>query len=96
MKKIFHAHKFPLPLKVALILLVWQSFNLLSLFNHVPHSVLLTTRRKKPVENIVGKGENAGDHNVFYYVQNKELKFLNSVLSIWMGIVLKFCHLVKS
>ena len=41
----------------------------------------LTTVRKKPFENIVGKGENAGfsfSHNVFYPLQNK-FKFFSHI-----------------
>ena len=34
-------------------------------FNPLPPSRLLTTLKKEPFENIKGKGENAGNHNVF-------------------------------
>ena len=79
----------------------YQTVTGLSLYHTIP---TLTTPNKKPFENIVGKGENAGNqhillfpHNVFYPSQ-KNFQFLShiycylQILSIWT--CLKFCHLV--
>ena len=59
---------------------------------------LLTTPTVKRFENIVEKGENAGNHNVFYPSQNifqnfSHIYFVVHVLSIWTS--LQFCYLVK-
>ena len=67
---------------------------------------LLTTLWKQPFENIVGKGENAGNQHFLLFPQcflpfPKQISILHShlfcclqMLSIWSS--LKFCSLVKS
>ena len=69
-------------------------------------SILLTTLRKKPSENIVGKGENAGKQHFLLFPQcfllfTKQISNLQSllfcclqILSIWTS--LKYCRLVMS
>ena len=81
-----------------------QYFNPLKLFT--TQSRLLTTLRKKPFENIVGKGENAGNQHFLLLPQcflpspkqisvfDTHLNCCLQMLSIWTG--LKFCHLVMS
>ena len=64
------------------------------------------TQPVKPFENIVGKGENAGNQHfllfplVFYPLQNKFQIFCNISLVVctWFqfGPIEKFCRLVKS
>ena len=39
------------------------------LINSLPHNPDFTTLRSKPYENIVGKGQNAGDHNFLLFPQ---------------------------
>ena len=73
----------------------------LTLYHTVPTFTDLETRSL--FENIVGKGENAGNHyshNVFYPSQSK-FQFLSRIYfvvckkpSIWTSLY--FCHLVKS
>ena len=40
-------------------------------------SRLIATLRKKPFENFLGKGEHAGNHNVFYTIKDKIHYFNN-------------------
>ena len=49
--------------------------------NPLPHNPDLTILKGKASENIVGKGENAGNHNVFYTFQNK-FQFFSHILSV--------------
>ena len=79
-------------------------FPVLKLFT--TQSRLLTTPRKKPFENIVGKGENAGNQHFLLFpqcflpYQRQELSFelhlfcRLQMLSIWSRP--KNCRLVKS
>ena len=77
----------------------------LTLYHTIP-TFTLTTLWKKPFENIVGKGENAGNQHFLLFPQYflpfpKQISILDSLfncglqmLLIWIG--LKFCRLVKS
>ena len=55
-------------------------------------SRLLTTLRKKPFKNIVGKGENAGNQH-FHLFPQCFLPFPKQMLSIWTS--LRFCLFVN-
>ena len=69
-------------------------------------SLLLTPLRKKPFENTIGKGENAGNQHFLLFPQcflpfPEQISIFQSplfcrleMLSIWTG--LKFCRVVKS
>ena len=69
-------------------------------------SQILTTLKKKPLENSVGKGENAGNQHFLLFPQcfllfPKQISIFDShlfcclqVVSVWTS--LKFCRLVKS
>ena len=85
-----------------------QVFNFVINFNYTiftTQSRLLTTPTKKPFENIVGKGENAGNQHFLLFPQcflpfTRQISNFQSclfcclqMLSIWTG--LKFCRLVK-
>ena len=71
-------------------------------FNSLPHNRLLTTLKKMPFENIVGKGENAGNHHFLLFTQcfltiPKRISVFKlhlfcclQMLSIWTS--LKFCR----
>ena len=71
------------------------------------HTILLTTLRKEAFENILGKGENAGNQHFllfpkcFLHIPEQisifeliPLFYRLQMLSIWTS--LKFCCLVKS
>ena len=74
--------------------------------NSATQSGLLTTLYKKPFENIVGKGENAGNQHFLLFPKcfllfPKQISVFQShlfcrlkMLSIWTS--LSFCCLVKS
>ena len=70
------------------------------------HSQILTNLKKKPFENIVRKGENAGNQHFLLFLQcfqpfprkiaifELHLFCHQQIFSVWNG--LKFCCLVKS
>ena len=82
---------------------VFGNYHYLTLY----HTILtLTSLKKKPFENIVGKGENAGNHHFLLFPQcflptPKRISVFKlhlfchlQMLSIWTR--LKVCHLVYS
>ena len=80
-------------------------FTILPMENFEPHSGLLTTLKKRPFENIVGKGENADNQHFlllpqcFSHIKKEFALKLNlfcglQMLSIWTSQ--EICHLVKS
>ena len=72
----------------------------------LPHNANFKLPLKKPFENFVGKGENAGNQHFLLFLQcflpfSEQISVLQShlfcrqqMLSIWTS--LKICHLVKS
>ena len=68
------------------------------LLNSLQHNPDLTTLRKKPFENIVGKGENAGNQHFLFFPQcflpfPKQISIFDThsncrlqILSIWTGL----------
>ena len=91
-------------LSLIFFFLVFKGFSSVKLLT--TQSRLLTTLRKKPFENIVGKGENAGNKHFLLFPQcfisfSKQISIFQShlfcrlqMLSIWTS--LKFCRWVQS
>ena len=88
-------------------LIVWIALWTVNTYSDTTtQSQLLTTQTEKPFENIVGKGENAGNLHFLLFPQcflpfTKQISIFQSplfcrlhMLSIWTS--LKFCRLVKS
>ena len=94
--------------------MICYNYDLVSLLHHYctnnypisTQSLVLTTLRKKPLENIVGKGENAGNQYFllcpqYFLLFTKQISNLQSllfcclqILAIWTS--LKYCRMVMS
>ena len=68
------------------MLLIWMSLQILLLgeglrwvviflyfgtVNTLPHNLILMTLKQRAFESIVGKGENAFSHNIFYTIKDR-------------------------